>query len=203
MLLAHLGYSKTLAYLRDHVWWRSMVLDVKMYCDTCMTCKQTKSPNHKLYRLLKHLPVPTYPWEIIGIDFVGPLPLSKNRDWSFDMITVIVDHLTGMVHAMLSHSKYTARNFAELVFMEVYKHHGLPKAIVSDCDSLFTSTFWTHLHTLIGTTLKMSSAYHPQTNGKTERSNRTVTQMLSQSISPTQMDWVSKLPGIKFAINSA
>ena len=90
-----------------------------------------------------------------------------------------------------------------MIFSEIYKLHGLPKAIVSDCDSYFTSIFWSHLHKLIGTQLKMSSAYHPETDGATERANRTITQMLRQCIHPTQKDWVSKLPAIEFAINSA
>ncbi len=92
---------------------------------------------------------------------------------------------------------------AELVFAEVYKHHGLPKAIVSDRDTLFTSTFWNHLHKLIGTKLKMLSVYHPKTNGMTERANQTIGQMLRQCIHPDQKDWVVRLPAIKFTINSA
>ena len=89
------------------------------------------------------------------------------------------------------------------MFKNVYKHHGLPKYIISDRDVLFTSTFWGHLHQLIGSSLKMSSAYHPQTDGSTERVNRTITQMLRQCISSDQKDWVAKLPMIQFAINLA
>ena len=69
---------------------------------------------------------------MIGIDFVGPLPKSKSRDATFDTLTVIIDHLTGMVHLVPSRSTYTAKDIAELVFLEVYKRHGLPRAIVSD-----------------------------------------------------------------------
>ncbi len=108
------------------------------------------------------------------------LPESKDRDGVYDMLTVIIDHLTGMVHLVPSRMNYKAKDVAELVFSEVYKYHGLPKAIVSDRDTLFTSIFWSHLHKLIGTKLKMSSAYHPETDGLTERSNRTVGAMLRQ-----------------------
>lgn len=202
-LLAHLGSKKTLTYLRDHVWWKEMVGDVQSYCDSCTTCRHSKPSNHKPYGLLNPLPVPSQPWDAIGIDFVGPLPLSKDRDATYDSITVIIDLLTAMVHIVPSRTDYTARNVAELVFSEVYKHHGLPKAIISDRDSLFTSIFWKHLQELIGTKLKMSSAYHPETDGSTERANRTITQMIRQCISPTQKDWVARLPAIEFAINSA
>lgn len=202
-LLAHLGAQKTLDLLRGRVWWKEMVGDVKKYCESCATCKRSKPSNQKPYGLLNPLTVPTRPWEKIGIDFVGPIPESKNRDGSFNSITVIIDLLTAMVHLVPSRVDYTARQVAELVFEHVYKLHGLPSAIVSDRDVLFTSAFWQHLHSLLGTKLRMSSAYHPQSDGSTERANRTVTQMIRQCIHKTQKDWVSKLPGIEFAINMA
>jgi hypothetical protein len=202
-LLAHLGASKTLDYLRDHVWWKDLVSDTKAFCETCSTCKCSKPSNQKPYGLLNPLPVPSHPWESIGIDFVGPLPESKNHDGFFDSITVIICLLTAMVHLVLSRINYNACQIAELMFEEVYKLHGLPKHIISDRDVLFTSVFWSHLHKLIGTKLKMSSAYHPKTDGSMERANRTVTQMLRQCINDKQSDWVSKLPAIEFAINCA
>jgi transposase InsO family protein len=202
-LLAHLGTHKTIAYLRDNVWWKDLNADVQSYCETCEICKRSKPSNQKPYGLLNPLPVPMRPWEAVGIDFVGPLPVSKNRDGIYDTITVIIDLLTGMVHLVPSRQNYRAKDIAELVFEHIYKLHGLPKAIVSDRDSLFTSGFWKHLHKLMGIELKMSSAYHPQTDGATERANRTITQMLRQCVRPNQTDWVTKLPAIEFAINSA
>ncbi|KAJ3011954.1 hypothetical protein NUW54_g2018 [Trametes sanguinea] len=202
-LLAHLGSYKTLTLLRSQFWWKTMAADVRQYCDTCQTCKRSKPSNQRPYGLLHSLKVPKAPWEVIGIDFVGPLPKSMNRDGTYDSITVIIDLLTGMVHLVPSRTNYTARQVAELVFDEVYKHHGMPRAIVSDRDSLFTSTFWTHLHRLVGVELRMSSAYHPESDGSTERANRTVAQMLRQCIGPTQRDWTIKLPVIEFAINLA
>jgi len=174
-ILAHLGSQKTISYLRDQVWWGEMNRDITKFCDTCGTCKRSKPDNQRPYGLLNPLSVPSRPWESIGIDFVGPLPLSKNRNGEFDMIAVVIDRLTSMVHLVPSRQDYKAREMAELVFAEVYRLHGLPKSIVSDRDTLFTSAFWTHLHQLIGVELKMSSAYHPQTDGATERANRTIT----------------------------
>ena len=202
-MLAHLGANKTIGYLRDHVWWKDMVSDVKAYCETCHTCKTSKPNNQKPYGLLNPLPVPTYPWESIGMDFVGPLPESGNRDGIFDSLTVVICLLTSMVHLIPSRINYNASQLAELMFEHVYKVHGLPKNIISDRDVLFTSVFWSRLHKLIGSKLQMSSAYHPQTDGATERANRTITQMIRQCIHPNQRDWVSKLPAIEFAINSA
>ncbi len=202
-MLAHLGASKTLDYLRDNVWWRDMVTDVKAFCETCHTCKTSKPSNQKPYGLLNPLATPSYPWESIGIDFVGPLPESRNRDGQFDSITVVICLLTAMVHLIPSRINYNASQLAELVFENIYKIHGLPQKIISDRDVLFTSTFWSRLHRLIGTKLRLSSAYHPQSDGSTERANRTVTQMLRQCIQSDQRDWVGQLPAIEFAINSA
>jgi RNase H-like domain found in reverse transcriptase/Integrase zinc binding domain/Reverse transcriptase (RNA-dependent DNA polymerase)/Retroviral aspartyl protease/Zinc knuckle len=202
-MLAHLGSNKTLDYLRDYVWWKDMVADVKAYCETCHTCKTSKPSNQKPYGLLNPLSVPSYPWESIGMDFVGPLPESGNRDGMFDSITVVICLLTSMVHLIQSRTNYNASQLAELMFEHIYKAHGLPKTIVSDRDVLFTSIFWSRLHKLIGTKLRMSSAYHPQSDGATERANRTVTQMLRQCVHINQKDWVAKLPAIEFAINSA
>ncbi|KAJ2968912.1 hypothetical protein NUW54_g13086 [Trametes sanguinea] len=167
-LLAHLGSYKTQVLLRDHFWWKTLSADTRKFCDSCQTCRRSKPNNQRPYGLLNPLKVPRAPWEVIGIDFVGPLPESKNRNGSYDSITVIIDLLTGMVHLVPSRTNYTARQVAELVFEEVYKHHGMPKAIVSDRDSLFTSTFWTHLHRLVGVELRMSSAYHPESDGSTD-----------------------------------
>ncbi len=119
-VLAHLGYRKTLSYLRSHVWWKLMAGDVEKFCKLCATCARVKPSNQKPFRMLHPLGPPSYLWEVIGIDFMGPLPPSKNRDSTFNMLTVIVDHLTGMVHLVPSGSTYKAKDVAELVFAEVF-----------------------------------------------------------------------------------
>lgn len=202
-ILAHLGASKTFSYLREHVWWPKMRSDVDAFCESCPTCATSKSRTQHPYGLLKSLPVPSRPWQSIGIDFVGPLPISKTRNGEFDMICVIIDHLTAMVHLVATKQTYRAKQIAEVIFDTVYKLHGLPERIISDRDSLFTSTFWRTLHSLLGVDLRLSSAFHPQTDGATERANRTLTQMLRQCVSPNQTDWAQKLPAIEFALNSA
>jgi hypothetical protein len=174
-LLAHLGSRKTLNYLRENVWWDKMIRDVATFCESCPICAMSKPSTQKPAGLLRTLEVPRRPWQSIGIDFVGPLPASSNRHGSFDMICVIIDHLTSMVHLVPTKQTYKAKDIAELIFDVVYKAYGLPEVIVSDRDSLFMSTFWQTLHKLINTELRLSSAYHPQTDGATERANRTMT----------------------------
>ena len=202
-ILAHLGGHKTVTYLRDQVWWKTMVQDVTDYCKSCSVCATSKSPTEKPRGLLKTLPVPTHPWQYIGIDFVGPLPESSNRNGAYDMICVIIDLLTAMVHLVPTRQTYKATDMAELIFDTVFKLHGLPERIISDCDSLFTSHFWKKLNALLNIELRLSSAFHPQTDGATERANRTMTQMLRQCVGTKQTDWVTRLPAIEFAMNSA
>jgi hypothetical protein len=202
-ILAHLGGHKTLLYLRDQVWWKTMVQDVIDYCKACPTCATSKSSMEKPRGLLKTMPVPSHPWQYIGIDFVGPVPESSNRNGAFDMICVIIDQLTAMVHLVPTKQNYKAADMAEVIFDTVYKLHGLPERIISDRDLLFTSRFWKKLHTLLNVELRLSSAFHPQTDGATERANKTMTQMLRQCVSLKQKDWVTKLPAIEFAMNSA
>ena len=177
--------------------------DIQAFCKSCITCQKSKPLTQKPYGLLNLLSVPSKPWDVIGVDFMGPLPESKDRNGNYDSITMIIDLLTAMVHLVPSRIDYTTKDIAELMFHEVYRLHGLPRAIISDQDILFTSLFWTHLNKLIGICQKMSSAYHPETNGSTERANRTIGQILRACIGPNQKDWVMQLPAIEFAINAA
>jgi hypothetical protein len=108
-LLAHLGMRKTLSYLRDQVWWKDMINDPKTYCDSCQTCSRSKPANQKPYGLFNPLPIPAQPWESIGMDFIGPLPESKNRDGMFDSITIVIDLLTAMVHLIPSQTDLIIR----------------------------------------------------------------------------------------------
>lgn len=119
------------------------------------------------------------------------------------MICTIIYLLTGIVHIILLKQTYRARDIAKIVFKNVYKLYRLPNYIVSNRDSLFTSTFWKRLYELISVKLKLSSTYYLQTDRSTEQMNRTITQMLRQCILPKQKDWIYKLPIIEFVINSA
>jgi hypothetical protein len=173
-ILAHLGPSKTLTYLRNNVWWKEIAADIKAFCESCPTCQVSKTINHQPYGLLETLDVPTRPWEMVGVDFVGPLPESKTLHGTLDMILVAIDHLTAMVHLAPTKQTYHTKDVAEVMFNSVYKLHGMPSHIVSDRDTLFTSTFWQKLNELMGTKLRMSTSFHPQTDGITERANRTI-----------------------------
>jgi hypothetical protein len=152
-ILAHLGPKKTINYLHDNVWWKGLNSDILAFCRSCNICKTLKPLNHTPYGPLNSLEVPTQPCETIRIDFVGPLPKSKTVNGSFDMIIVIICHLTSLVQLIPTKQTYCAEDIAKVIFNRVYKHHRMPKNIVSDCNTLSTSTFWRRLHKLAGTEL--------------------------------------------------
>ena len=116
LILAHLGYRKTLDALRAKVWWPEMVRDAEAYCKTCGICATTKSVPAKPMGMLRPLPVPRRPWQYIALDFVGPLPLLRNRLGEFNMICVIIDQLTSMVHLVPTKQTYGAADMAEVIF---------------------------------------------------------------------------------------
>lgn len=120
-----------------------------------------------------------------------------------DAAYVVVCRLTKMVHLVPTHTTASAEDTAELFFKEVFRLHGLPSSIVSDRDSKFTSDFWQALFKLTGTSLDMSTAYHPQTDGQTERANRTVEEMLRHYCSDRENDWDKMFPAVEFAYNSS
>lgn len=143
--------------------------------------------------------VPSKPWESVGMDFLGPFPSSEG----YNYLLVVICRLTSMVRLIPTTTDVRASGVARLYYKHIWIDYGLPKSIVSDRDAKFTSAFWRELHAAIGTDLLMSTAYHPQTDGATERANRTVGQILRSIIRPDQRDWVSKLPAVQFAMNSS
>ena len=165
-LSVHPGVSKMYHDLKRTFWWRSMKRDISIYVARCPTCQQVKSDQQKLAGLLQLLGVPGWKWEEISMDFIDGLPRSRKGN---DSIRVIVDRLTKSAHFIPVRSNRTARSLAQLYLKEIVRLHGVPKSIVSDRDPLFTSKFWEAFQEELGTKLNLSSAYHPQTDGQTER----------------------------------
>jgi transposase InsO family protein len=198
-ILGHFGPFRTSSYIRRYYWWPTLTKDVLEFCQTCGRCQMNKPSNQRPQGLLKSLPIPSRPWESVGIDFLGPLPTSESHNY----LMVVICRLTSMVRLVPTRTDVKASGVADLYYRHIWKFHGLPASIVSDRDSKFTSAFWRELNAAIGTKLLMSTAYHPQTDGATERANRTVSQILRSIIKPNQLDWVSKLPTVEFAINSS
>ena len=145
------------------------------YIPACLECQQNKSSTTKPPGPLHPLPTPERRGNSVAIDFVGPLP----PDEGFDCILSMTNRLgSADVRIVPTRTDLTAEELATLFFNHWYCENGLPLEIISDRDKLFMSRFWQALHAMMGVKLRMSSAYHPQTDGVSERMNKTINQLL-------------------------
>jgi hypothetical protein len=196
--IGHLGTQETVAYVRRWYWWSRMADEIDKFRTSCHVCQTTKSSTVKPSGKLHSLPVPDRPWGSIAMDFLGPFPQVDGLNY----LWVVTDRLTSQTHLIPLNTRTTASELAYLFIKEIVRLHGVPDSIVSDRDSKFTSKFWMELQRLLGVKLLMSTAFHPQTDGTTERANRTISQILRSGIRPDQSNWVDLLPLVEFALNS-
>ena len=195
----HPGQKKTFELVAKDFYWPGMRTYINNYVDTCDTCQRSKTPRHKPYGLLKPLPIATRPWTHVSMDLIVKLPKSRG----FDSIFVVVDRRTKMSHFIPCNETATAQDLATLYRDNVFKHHGLPEDIVSDRGPQFTSKFWKSLWKILGVKLSLSTSFHPQTDGQTERVNQTLEQYLRCFVDYPQKNWTDLLSTAEFAYNNA
>ena len=199
-IAGHFGQDKTIELIRRNFWWPKMKRDIIAYVQSCHPCQQDKARRHRQYGLLSPLELPHAPWTSLAMDFITGLPLSKGCD----EIWVIIDRFTKMAHfvPLLVGSK-TAADLARIFAKEVWRLHGLPTDIVSDRDSRFTSATWKVFLAILGIRPRMSTAFHPQTDGQTERVNQTIEAYLRPFLNNEQDDWADLLPLAEYAYNNS
>ena len=187
----HLGLRKTLARIRAQFYWPGLYESVKQHIRECDSCQRTKARHHRPYGFLVSLPTPERPWDEISLDFVTGLPNSVHpiTGRQHDAILVVVDRLTKYAVYIPTTKKLTSHGFAELFFYHIFRPYGLPSGIVSDRDSLFTSNFWSSVCKYLDTNRRLSTAYHPQTDGQTERQNQNLEHYLRTYCNWHQSDW--------------
>lgn len=190
---------KTLKRLSANFSWDSMRKDIKSFIAQCVVCQQTKYPTSKPYGLLQPLPIPSNTWEDISLDFVTGLPNSGG----YTVMLVVVGRFSKYVHLGALPSQFTAYKVAELFVNLICKLHGLPKSIISDRDPVFISKFRADLFKFSGTLLRMSSSYHPETDGQTEVTNRTIDQYLRAFVHDRPSQWHKYLPWAEYHYNTA
>jgi len=199
-LAGHPGVSRMVEQLCRRVWWPRLVKDVERYVSTCSECVRNKPRSGKQQGLLQPLPVPVAPWDSVSMDFVVALPRTEG---GYDAMLVMVDRLTKMVHVAPTTSSCTAEQTARLFFDNVVRLHGVPKNVVSDRGPQFSSKFWAALGELVGMRVHLTTAYHPQADGQTERINRTLGEMLRNFAGRCQHEWDTFLTAAEFAMNNA
>lgn len=195
----HMGLKKTLRRLMTTCWWPGMKNHIADYVMGCITCASTKPSLQKPAGKLHPLPIPARPWQVISIDFVGPLPMTT--DW-FDYVLVVVDKFSKMGHFIATTSNVTAKKTAELLIDNVIRLHGIPEAIISDRGTQFTAELFRQVWKALGTELRMSTSYHPQSDGQTERTIRELEHQLRIHANRSKGQWKEWLSVVEMHYNS-
>ena len=196
----HKGCNATTRLVKRQYHWPNMDAVIKLWIQECSACQRNKSSNERPAGLLQPLPVPARRWSDVSLDFITHLPKTRS---GYTAILVVVDRLSKLVHFIPTVDTATAEDVARLFVDNIFVLHGMPERIVSDRDTRFTGTFWQALCEIWKCERQFSSAYHPQTDGQTERVNRTLEDMLRHWCSPDQDDWDKYLKLAEFACNNA
>jgi hypothetical protein len=177
-----------------------MKIEIARYVARCDTCRRVKAIHLKAAGPLQSLPIPTWKWEDISMDFI--VGLSRTAK-GYDSIWVIVDRLTKVAHFLLVKTVHPVAVYAQLYIARILSLHGVPRTIVSDRGPQFVSKFWEELHKSLGTKLLHSLAYHPQTSGQTERVNQILEDMLRACVLDFSQKWGECLPIAEFSYNNS
>lgn len=195
--LGHFGFEKSYELIREAYFWPNMRKELEsLYVPSCSSCQRNKATTSKPPGPLHPLPVPTGCGDSVAIDFVGPLPL----DEGFDFLMTMTCRLNSDIRLVPCSKRLDAEAAADVFFKHWYCENGLPLEIIADRDRLWTSKFWSALHRLTGVKVKLSTAYHPETDGASERTNKTAIQALRYHVARNQTGWVRALPMVRFAI---
>jgi hypothetical protein len=194
----HSGSLVTYQKIKHLFHWPNMRRDIETFVQHCEICQQAKTEHCKLPGLLKPLPIPPEAWHTISLDFIEGLPSS----YHYDTILVVIDKLTKYGHFIPLKHPFSATSIVRLFLDNVYRLHGLPKVIISDRDKVFTSTFWQQLFKLADTTLNISSSYHPQTDGQTERLNQCLETYLRFLVHANPHKWSAWVPQAEYWYNT-
>ena len=201
----HQGIMKTLARVRMSRDEPKLLQVTREVIRRCNECNKNKATRHKPYGLLQPVPPPERAWGSVSWDLIVKLPQSQDpvTKTKYDSILVIVDRLTKYAYFEPYQESHTAEHLAHTFLRIVVSNHGLPDEVITDRGTTFASKFWQGLMKQLGTKHKLSTAYHPQTNGQTERTNQTLEQYLRNYVSYRQDDWASWLPTAQLAYNTA
>ena len=198
----HPGIARTYLLLKREYYWRGMRNTVTQYIQNCYSCHRAKPSRDREHGLLHPLPIPQQRWQDITIDFITGLPLSNG----YNAIMTTTDRLTKERHyipCFAGDDGTSAESTVDMLIKEIFRLHGLPASIISDRGPQFIATVWKSFCKRLGIEAKLSTAYHPQTDGQSERSNQDLERHLRTYCSHLQDDWAKWLPLTEFADNDA
>ena len=196
----HVGVKSTFRALASIFYWEGMLEFTETYVRTCLKCQTAKAVTQKPAGLLQSLKIPTTRWEHLSMDFITSLPKTAAGN---DAILVVVDRLSKMAHFIPVQETISAAKLSKVFEREVVRLHGVPRSIVTDRDPKFISDFWAKFTAKLGIKRCLSTAYHPQTDGQTERTNQTIERLLRTYLQADQTKWEDLLPALELAYNIA
>ena len=196
----HPGSTKMYQDLKMSFWWSGMKRDVSEFVTKCLVCQRVKAEHQVPSGLLQPIRIPEWKWDRITMDFVVGLPLTGRKH---DSIWVLVDRLTKSAHFLPVRTDYSLDKLAELYIKEIVRLHGIPISIISDRDPRFTSRFWGKLQEAMGTRLNFSTAFHPQTDGQSERVIQILEDMLRSCAIDYEGSWDRHIPLVEFVYNNS
>ena len=204
MTQGHNGATALVSRLQEEYIIQGIWKIARQVTKECPDCQRNKPNRHKPYGLLQPVELASKPWEVISWDFIVKLPKSKDpiTGQEYDSIFVIVDKFTKWGYFIACTEEISAEDVAQVYVKEVFSRHGAPDKIISDRDTRFMSAFWQVFTAEQGIKTAASTAYHPQTDGQTERLNQTLEQYLRHYVNYAQNNWAALLPVAQFAYNA-
>ncbi|GJS78001.1 putative reverse transcriptase domain-containing protein [Tanacetum coccineum] len=196
----HPGSEKMYQDMKKLYWWPNKKANIATYVSKCLTCANVKAKHQRPSGLLVQPDIPQWKCDNITMDFVTKLPKSSQ---GYNIIWVIVDRLTKSAIFVLTRGTDPMDKLARMYLKEVVTRHGIPLSIICDRDPRFASNFWRSLQNALGTSLDMSTAYHPQTEGQSERTIQTLEDMLRASAIDFGKGWVNHLTLVEFSYNNS
>ena len=200
LLSIHPGSTKMYQDLKQAYWWTRMKREIAQFVNECDVCRRVKAEHQRPAGLLQPLAIPEWKFDHIEMDFMTGFPKSKHGN---DAIFIVIDKLTKVAHFLPIKESITAAQLAELYTSRIVSLHGIPQVISSDRGSIFTSKFWDSFQKAMGTNIRFSTAFHPQTSGQVERVNQILEDMLRACVISFGMKWEDCLPYAEFSYNNS
>ena len=197
-IAGHGGQWKMVELVTRNYWWPGITKEIKRYVEGCDQCQRMKNRVEMPAGKLRPNQIPEKPWQYISVDFITKLSVSKGHD----SILVVCDRFLKMSHFVVTTEKTTAEGLARIFRDNMWKLHGLLESVISDRGLQFAAGMMKELNKMLGIETKLSIAYHPETDGQTERTNQELEQYLRMYVNHRQNNWAEWLVTAEFAFNN-